>query len=232
PSYGISDLAVIRNGVYSSIGRYLVCEKGDTSYISFRDKIADEKGVKYEFKAYDFSSTPSISEYYGYKCDINEIFTCKIDRSLEKHNIALGCSYVGGSPTHSNGDSGGELTDGIYGEADFSDAAWSGYSDTQYEFIIDLGKIIEGIADINVSLLGGGLGAVNEPKSISFAVSADGNLFQSAGEVKYTRQSGNTLYKTSMGIELETGAAARYVKVTVDCYGWCFMDEIEIYKYE
>ncbi len=233
PTYGLSDLAVTKNGVYSPIGRYLVNAKGNMSYVSYRDKIDGSNGIKYEFKAYDFASSSSASKFYGYKCEIDEVFTCEIDRTLTKRNVALGCAYTGSAPTHSNGDNGGEFTDGIYGGADFSDAAWSGYSDTRYEFIIDLGEIVEGIADFNVSLLGGGLGSIYEPKSITFAVSADGAIYHAAGEVKYTSQgSGNSLYKTSMGLQLELGAAARYVKVTVDCYGWCFIDEMEIYKYE
>ncbi len=226
PTYGCLALNVENDGLTYTLGRHYFKEAGKYSYICFN--VNTEKVTSVRLYDYAAECSPQI------RFDKNGMVkaeTYKVDRTLEPVNVALGCDYTSPGATHSNNDSGKELTDGIYGKADFGDPAWSGYNDTTYSFVIDLGKTVEGLADFRVSLLGGGLGAIYEPSSIRFDVSENGTDYVSVGEAVYTSQGGSTLYKTSMGVSLDEGVNGRYVRVTVKCYGWCFMDEIEVIKY-
>lgn len=226
PAYGCLALSVENDGNAFTLGRHYFREAGKYSYVCFR---ADTDAVT-AIRLYDYAANKSKI----IKFDKNGIVvpTHTIDRTLKPVNVALGCPYEAPEATHSNKDGGNELTDGIYGKANYEDPAFAGYSDSTYTFIIDLGDVIDGIADVKVSMLGGGYGTVNEPSVIKFAFSENGSKYVTAGEATFSGQGAtDTLYNTSMGIQLEESVSARYVKVTVTCYGWFFADEIEVIKY-
>ena len=154
-----------------------------------------------------------------------------VERTKPGVNVALGKSYTATAANHSNADSGGELTDGKHGKADFFDAAWQGCNTPTFEVTIDLGELVYNIGDIRVEVLGGGYGAVMEPRSVEVAFSRDGVGFEPAGEVKCTDSGGGSAYIKTEEISFDTAKEARYVKITVSCIGWFFTDEIEVIAY-
>ena len=164
---------------------------------------------------------------------MEEVFVYDIDRTAERHIVSVGKAYTSTKPTHSNGDNGGELTDGKYGRSnDFGDAAWCGLDGSApWETVIDLGERTEAIADITLSCLSGGLGSIYLPKSVEYYISDDGVTFVSIGRTDNTMSGDGTLYAERCGLELEKGVACRYVKVVAMPNGWCFLDEVEVAVY-
>ena len=154
------------------------------------------------------------------------------DRTRPARNAALYKSYTTSGATHSNGDGGNELTDGKHGKADFFDAAWQGCNSPVFEIVIDLGEYTENIGDIRIEALGGGYGAVMEPKSFEVAVSANGSVFDTVGELKCSDEGTGSAYIKTLELQLAESAAGRYVKITVNVLGWFFTDEIEIMTHD
>ncbi|MBO4861107.1 MAG: hypothetical protein J5530_06140, partial [Clostridia bacterium] len=95
-----------------------------------------------------------------------------------------------------------------------------------------LGEVTHNIGDIVVEALGGGYGAVMEPRYFEVFVSEDGVSFDPAGKLACADEGTGSLYIKRLTLELDESASARFVKISVSCIGWFFTDEIEIIAYE
>ncbi|HPE95322.1 MAG TPA: DUF4434 domain-containing protein [Bacillota bacterium] len=236
PTYHIMTVSCTSQGRVRCFGRYYMTEIGAYTYLSFREYVgrAGADGIVYSFCAYDFASSASVQKMFGYNTQVKDLFIYEIDRTLTRKVISVGSEYTATTAaTHSNGDSGNELTDGLYGASNnFGDAKWSGYNSEAISFTIDLAKSVEGVADVCVSMLAGGLGAIFEPKSIEVYVSDDNETFYPIGGIITDSASDGTLYSEKRSLELEYGVACRYVKIDINPTGWFFLDEIEIAVYE
>ena len=227
PAYRVQAIKFVRNGKETWFGYRPLRTAGGITYLTLPN---DTPSEPFSVTVYDHSANST----GGVRFEANgepAISGGPVDRTKEGVNAALGKSYVSSAPTHENGDSGNELTDGIHGRASFTDPAWQGYNSPTYEVTIELGEVTDNIGDIRVEVLGGGYGAVMEPRSITVEYSRDGVSFDPAGEIKCTDAGGNSAYIKVEELLLDESISARYVKLTVSVIGWFFVDEIEIITY-
>ncbi len=133
------------------------------------------------------------------------------------------------------------LIDGILGTEDFRTGTWQGYSDTDLNAVIDLGKVKE-IHNVKLSFLRDQRSWIFLPKDLKIFTSSDGINFN-----KYHHSTFNSPTNTDdikiETIEFSKSTKARYVKVIAKNYGslpkwhlgapfdgkaWIFVDEIQI----
>ena len=133
------------------------------------------------------------------------------------------------------------LIDGILGTEDFRTGTWQGYSDTDLNAVIDLGKVKE-IHNVKLSFLRDQRSWIFLPKDLKIFTSSDGINFN-----KYYHSTFNSPTNTDdikiETIEFSKSTKARYVKVIAKNYGslpkwhlgapfdgkaWIFVDEIQI----
>ena len=176
------------------------------------------------------------------------------------YNLALYAPYVTTPATVPNEvytDNGRKLTDGVSATGNYSDPAWVGYSHQDIpigetdsraaypvkSFTVDLQEI-KTIKSISFNMCVNGSAAIREPSSTVY-VSADGeNWVTLCKEVTPigTLQSGIYTYgwnvpKANDAVIRKTYVedemiAARYVRVSVELFGWTFIDEIFIPGYD
>ncbi|PKP06664.1 MAG: glycosyl hydrolase family 92 [Bacteroidetes bacterium HGW-Bacteroidetes-5] len=133
--------------------------------------------------------------------------------------IALNRSVVINTPYNRNYTGGGPeaLIDGIRGSENWRLGGWQGYQATDFEAVIDLGKVE------NIKYLAGGFvrdirSWIWFPKSVIFYTSEDGVNFKEAGRVKNSIADDD--YEISReDFELKTKSRGRYVKVKAINYG-------------
>lgn len=119
----------------------------------------------------------------------------------------------------------------------WSSNEWLGFSGTDCEAIIDLGKI-DTVSEITTGYLEDKLSWIWAPKSMSARVSTDGINY--SPEVEYVIAGNDEANKRNYTIALKQ-LPARYIKITLHNYGiipngnpgagknsWLFVDEIEI----
>ncbi|MBN2567791.1 DUF2334 domain-containing protein, partial [Candidatus Woesearchaeota archaeon] len=135
-------------------------------------------------------------------------------------NIALGASYtLTPAPDTAYPDSGGELTDGAFGDpANPYDPAWMAWGFYEPTIILDLGES-RTLAGITVHCLNDPLWGIILP-SIVVSYSADGETYATIGPMQ---QAAGTL-------TLPTSATTRYIRFAVDRDQWAFIDEIEVFS--
>ena len=227
PTYRVQAVRFVRNGKETWFGYRLLRTSGGVTYLTLPN---DAPSEPFKVTFYDHSANST----GGLRFEANgerAVSGGPVDRTKEGVNVALGKSYISSAPTHDNGDSGNELTDGKHGRASFTDPAWQGYNSPVYTVTVDLGEVTDNIGDIRVEVLGGGYGAVMEPRSITVEYSRDGVSFDPAGEIKCADAGGNSAYIKAEELLLDESISARYVRLTVSVIGWFFVDEIEIITY-
>ncbi|MBP5230627.1 MAG: DUF4434 domain-containing protein [Clostridia bacterium] len=227
PTYGVSAVRVSRGGRERWFSGRLIRNSGGTAYLILPD---DGSGEPFSVSVYDCSAASSGILRFDADGSPSEAGG-PVDRTLPGVNVALGKPYTATPATHVNGDEGSELTDGVHGGTSFSDPAWTGCDKQVFEVVIDLGEVTEEIGDVRMEVLGGGYGAVMEPKSFSVSFSKDGETYEKAGETVCSDKGTGNAYVVTEEILLEQAVSARYVKISVNVLGWLFTDEIEVIAY-
>ncbi|MBQ6183348.1 MAG: DUF4434 domain-containing protein [Clostridia bacterium] len=228
PTYGVQAVKILRGGEERWYNKRLIRTLGGVSYLTLPNETPE---LPFSVTVYDCSSDSTGA--LRFEKDGSPVKSGgPVDRTKQGVNAALGKSYVATAATHDNADSGTELTDGRHGGASFSDPAWQGFNGQTYEITVDLGEMTHNIGDIVVEALGGGYGAVMEPRYFEVFVSEDGVSFDPVGKLTCADEGTGSLYIKRLTLELKESASARFVKISVNCVGWFFTDEIEIVTYE
>ena len=219
--------------------------KGSTSVeLACADKTADiffKLGHKGGFKKY---TEPFIIDkfiklsVYAQKGDIR---STTISTDFHKRDPNLKIQLYTDYENQYNAGGNDALIDGILGTEDFRTGTWQGYSDTDLNAVIDLGKVKE-IHNVKLSFLRDQRSWIFLPKDLKIFTSTDGINFN-----KYHHSTFNSPTDTD-DIKIETieffkSTKARYVKVIAKNYGslpkwhlgapfdgkaWIFVDEIQI----
>ncbi len=153
--------------------------------------------------------------------------------AVSLYNIALGCDYsFSHSPHSSYGDSGKELTDGIVGEAKYSDENWTAFNGvpegTTVSVIVDLGAVKE-FSAVEVAMLNDANAGVGYPTgNITVSYSESGKLFYTYNFASIPADAPkNSVYTLSM----QKGTKkARYIKISFNAKSWAFLSEIMVYS--
>ncbi len=228
PTYRVQAVRIVRGGEECWYSHRLVRTLGGVSYLTVPD---DMSGKPFSVTVYDHSANSTGA--LRFEKDGTPVQSGgPVDRTKDGVNAALGKTYTATSATHDNKDAGGELTDGKHGAASFSDPAWQGFNGQVYEITVDLGEITHNIGDIALEVLGGGYGAVMEPRSFEAFVSQDGVNFDPVGKLEASDAGTGSLYIKKLTLELKENVSARFVKISVSVIGWLFADEVEIITYE
>lgn len=146
-------------------------------------------------------------------------------------NVALDCPYTATAPESGYPDEDKKgLTDGKFGQAMYYDPAWMGFLGKP-EFVIDLGKQVNGIYSVEVGTLGGGSAGVFAPNQVSVYISDDGVNFTLVTTKKFENDidiGGSAV--VTRGVMLNSSVSARYVKVAIATnQSWIFVDEISVF---
>ena len=129
-----------------------------------------------------------------------------------------------------------ELTDGLFPEASFGDAAFMGFNqqtpaqaERGYAFVkFDLGAVcdLEELSYYTHKDIGSGIQA---PHTVDVYVSNDGENYELAGSKTYEGDDHKNMEDdVNHDVAIALDVSARYVEVRFASYGWCFLGEIEI----
>lgn len=160
---------------------------------------------------------------------------------VESTNLALYKTYKISVPPESDyPDSGGELTNGIYGTTNFMEASWQGHSGkVDREVIIDL-ETPSTIAAIKANFLEVIGSSIFAPDMLRISVSMDGENWSGVAVLDRLPAFGSeaklVLFHWSAaehgvpdGAPMGSTIYARYVKIHAIVNVWLFMDEIEVW---
>jgi hypothetical protein len=149
------------------------------------------------------------NEVMGYSFPVKADFV-KIDLT-RTINITSKCSqtyHAGGSEA---------LIDGIRGVENWRLGGWQGYQATDFEAIVDLGKI-QPINHLAAGFVQDIRSWIWMPKDVTFYVSDDGKTFKQVAQVKSTTPSDD--YDISQAdLKANVKIAGRYVKVVATNFG-------------
>lgn len=173
-----------------------------------------------------------------------DIFTYDIDRTKTKTNVALNKTYTfeagAADVTYYPDEENKTLTDGNIGvDVAYGNPVWVGISEVSPIIVVDLGEVVEGIADFDVHLLREPDPAISVP-TFTVYVSEDGVTYYEAiastmtnDDVELEKDGEPLTFKTlDITLELEKGVKAQYVKFDFALEVWFFVSEIEISTYE
>lgn len=144
-------------------------------------------------------------------------------------NLASGKSYTAtltADPSYP--DSGGELTDGIYGTTSYSDSAWQGRNTgSTYSFTVDLGAT-KTIKEVDSDWLQVRSVFIFLPTQLTVAISTDGTTYTTVGTMNAPNVGSTDQTHKYRLINLNN--SARYVRITVTpaSSAWSFSDELEV----
>ncbi len=145
-------------------------------------------------------------------------------------NVAAGKGYTTSIAFNTSyPDSGKELTNGAFGKADPSDAAWVGYNGA-VQITIDLGRVHDNLTEFSAEFLGGGWG-INLPYGYGVYVSEDGVNWTVAASVDGVWEEINVSTFTTLTYTAKaaTPVSARYVKFNVWNWGtFVFVSELSV----
>ena len=157
--------------------------------------------------------------------DLNDIY--------RKNNILGSQQYLSSEPANPVYPDGHfELTDSTYGNVDFYDPAYAGYSIGNPSFTFDLGRPLDGHFDIAVEALSILSAGIKIPVSIEYYASTDG--------LNYILKDQSILPKLILGTAIEgvfeynckniQFTSERYLKIIIkrDQDSWFFTDHIEL----
>jgi len=130
------------------------------------------------------------------------------------------------------------LVNGLLGSTDFRDGQWIGFEGNNMEAVVDLGKA-QDVSKIKTSFLSHHDSWIFVPKSVIFAVSADGETYRDTGKLQYKvgrNEAGPSITAFEKTRELKH---VRFVKVVAENMticpawhkgaggkAWIFVDEI------
>ena len=219
--------------------------KGSTSVeLACADKTADiffKLGHKGGFKKY---TEPFIIDkfiklsVYAQKGDIR---STTISTDFHKRDPNLKIQLYTDYENQYNAGGNDALIDGILGTEDFRTGTWQGYSDTDLNAVIDLGKVKE-IHNVKLSFLRDQRSWIFLPKDLKILTSSDGINFNKFYHSTFNSPTNTDDIKIET-IEFSKSTKARYVKVIAKNYGslpkwhlgapfdgkaWIFVDEIQI----
>lgn len=145
-------------------------------------------------------------------------------------NWALGAAYTYSiEPNEGYPDTGGQLTDGVFGRPGYTDKAWVGHLRNDFRVItVDLGSL-RPVQEIRANFLQDNSVAVRYPREVIAEVSVDGRTWKEVGfrtfdPYKMDLDKGFTQPTVFSGLDHE----ARYVRLVVVVDVWMFIDEVEV----
>lgn len=144
-------------------------------------------------------------------------------------NWAKGASYLYSmAPNETYPDDGGQLTDGVYGQAVFSDPAWVGNLRNDFRMItLDLGQV-RSLQEIRANFLHQVSVGIYYPQEVIAEVSTDGVLWEEVGfQVFQPHRMDSSSGVSQPAVFAGFDAEARYVRLTFLVDVWVFIDEIE-----
>jgi hypothetical protein len=145
-------------------------------------------------------------------------------------DLALGKSYtasLAASPSYPD-PNGTKLTDGVFGTALYTDAAWQGrLTGSLYTFTIDLGSS-QTIHAINSDWLQYQSVSIYLPQTVTYLVSSDNVNWTSVGQVNTPAVGSGNLSKQYRVTDLSV--TGRYVQIQVQppSAAWTFVDEAQV----
>ena len=128
-----------------------------------------------------------------------------------------------------------ELTDGLFPEADYQDAAWMAFNqqtpvqaDRGYAYVnFDLGAVCDLDALTYVSYKDASSG-INCPKQVEVYVSNDGENYELAASIDVNDELDSMTDKAKHDFSIDLDVSAQYVQMRVISRGWAFLGEVEI----
>lgn len=145
-------------------------------------------------------------------------------------NWALGASYTYSMPPSTDyPDSGGQLTDGVFGLASYTDKAWVGHLRNDFRVItLDLGAV-RPVKEVRANFLQDGEVAVRAPVEVIAEVSKDGATWTEAGFQSFNPFQMDLVKPfTIPAIFPDVDTDAQYVRLIIRVDVWMFIDEIEV----
>ncbi len=143
--------------------------------------------------------------------------------------LSDGRAYLSSETDSSYPDSGTKLTDGVYGAADMSDPAWTGFhfvNQPTKTVEMDFGEI-RYINRISMNFLYDGEKSITPPSRIQFAVSEDGKNWTAVYDSRGVADSNSTYKHQYFSIK---PVKAQYVMFYLySTSEWAFADELEIW---
>ena len=242
PSSEISDHKIIPSPF---IKKGAIVFKGSTKVeLACADKTADiffKLGHKEGYKKY---TEPFIIDkfiklsVYAQKGDIR---STTMSTDFHKRDPNLKIKLYTDYENQYNAGGNNALIDGIVGTEDFRTGTWQGYSDTDLNAVIDLGKVKE-IHNVKLSFLRDQRSWIFLPKDLKIFTSSDGINFNKFYHSTFNSPTNTDDIKIET-IEFSKSTKARYVRVIAKNYGslpkwhlgapfggkaWIFVDEIQI----
>lgn len=145
-------------------------------------------------------------------------------------NLARGKNYrLNLAPAGDYNDSGGELTDGVYGEKDIFAAPWQGINGFEINFIVvvDLEKSYKTLDFATINALRDSDSGVHIPTKVDLAVSEDGVIWNLVEAKDFTNLiPADPLLAFKYQIDIDK--PARFVAYQMPMRYWLFIDEIEV----
>ncbi|MFC5402484.1 DUF4434 domain-containing protein [Cohnella soli] len=198
---------------------------GYTASTSFTDtQLNPSTAYSYSVRAFDAAGNESAAS-----STVNVTTTAGTTYAT---NLSSGKSYTATMTADASyPDTGGaELTNGTFGTATYTDAAWQGRNTgSAYSFTIDLGSN-KSIKEVFANFLQVKSVYVLLPQNVSFAVSnSSGSGYTTIGNVNKPAVGSSDQTKKYRLTDL-TGVSGRYVRVTVTpaSSAWTFIDEIQV----
>lgn len=195
----------------------------------------DEPGTSSETGSEDTTSeAPSISPKIK---AIDELLGAAPDRTKGRTNILKGIPYKPSAEPGSNGSYTDPehklLTDGVFADS-FNKYAWAGFTVSGgVTLTFDLGKVVEGIADIEMGCLRQLAYAIGLPGYVDVLVSVDGEKYTQIGRM-FKPDDVSETQKYTYVFRLQGVVSAQYIQVRYGApeSGFVFIDEIAAYVYD
>ncbi|MBO4277879.1 MAG: hypothetical protein J5925_05745, partial [Clostridia bacterium] len=151
-------------------------QNGEESKTGTQESSAETSA--YEQSENGGTENPKPGESEGQQTEPLPLVGGPADRTGRRILISEGCKYTAFGTRHEQyGDDGRRLTDGVLG----GEVGW-GWQTSNGRFVLDLGSVVEGLADFNMYLRGDAWGIV-PPTKAEYYVSADGKKWELAGSV-------------------------------------------------
>lgn len=145
-------------------------------------------------------------------------------------NVALGCTYrllVAPASEANYRDDGRKLTDGQVSEGQWNADRVVGYADADPTITLDL-LAPQAVGLVAAHVCGGGPAGVFYPREMSVQTSADGVTWSDAVVTsEHPAETGKDATVALM--QVPVSATARFVRLYFKHYGWCMVDEVEVY---
>lgn len=162
------------------------------------------------------------------------ILGCLLASQLFAANLTISSYTV--SPAPGFADSGGELTNGVLGDAtNFNDPPWVAWQNSTPVLTFDLGsaQTVSGMTIHYMDNTGTAGSTIHAPSAATVTYSTDGTNYSTAGTFSGTtifpKPGGNSAASQAYGIMSFANVTARYVRVTVTrSTSWLFFDEVTI----